>query len=116
MEVIVQFLYFPAEQVTRNPALAFVVAFGFAALLVISLVRGGKIGPWSHASCLLASALWVAFGMHEYRMREISNPIRVDLVLLWPPFLLLSLAAAWLGVKKLRNPEPATPVDVPKDE
>lgn len=116
MEVIVQFLYFSAQQVTRNPALAFVVAFGFAGLLVISLVRGGKIRPWAHAYCLLTCALWVAFGMHEYRMREISNPIRVDLLLLWPPLLLLSLAATWQAMKSLRTPEPATSVDVPRNE
>lgn len=116
MEIIVQFLYFPAEQVTRNPALAFVVAFGFAGLLVISLVRGGKIRPWVHASCLLACALWVAFGMHEYRMREISNPIRVDLLVLWPPLLLLSLAAAWQGVKSVRSAETATQSEGPKQD
>lgn len=116
MEVIVQLIYFPSQQVIRNPAYAFVVAFGFAALLVISFVRGGKIRPWVHASCLLACALWVAFGMHEYRMREVSNPIRVDLLLLWPPLLLLSLAAAWQGGKSLRNTEPTTSVDVPRNE
>lgn len=111
MEVIMQFLYFPAEQVTRNPALAFVVAFGFTGLLVISLVHSRTIRPWAHASCLLTCALWVAFGMHEYRMREISNPIRVDLLLLWPPLLILTLATAWWGLKdfiKPRHWEPGT--------
>jgi hypothetical protein len=116
MQIIVQLIFFSAQQVIRNPAYAFVVAFGFAGLLVISLVRGGKIRPWVHASCLLACALWVALGMHEYRMREISNPIRVDLVLLWPPFLLLSLATAWQGVKSLRGAEPATQSEGPKQD
>lgn len=116
MEIIVQLIYFPSLQVTRNPAYAFVVAFGFAGLLVISLVRGGKIRPWTHASCLLACALWVAFGMHEYRMREIRNPIRVDLLVLWPPLLLLSLAMAWQGMKSLRNCKPATKSEGPKQD
>lgn len=116
MQVIVQLIFFPAQQVIRNPAYAFVIAFGFAGLLVISLVRSRRIRPWTHASCLLACALWVAFGMHEYRMREVSNPIRVDLLLLWPPFLLLSLAAAWQGVKSLRGAEPATQSEGPKQD
>jgi hypothetical protein len=92
--------YAPIKPFVAHPERIMVVATG---LLVTFLVLGISRRKWSW-SLLGATGCWVAYALWEWLMLVQGANIRVDLFLIYPLLLGVTLWALWRG---LRNPKPS---------
>ena len=100
IHALFQTLLAPADPFIGHPELAYVMAIGFAILLAISVRPVSGVTRGSNFIILVANLLWGLFGWNEQRALQMRWEIRVDLLFLWPPVLVTSVAAAWLGLRR----------------
>ena len=99
MFTIFRIFYAPAQPFIGHPERANLMAAGFAILFGVSILHAGRFKPLTHVLTLLATLLWVAFGLNEIQAQQNGWDIRVDLLLLWPVLFVISVASAWLGIR-----------------
>ncbi len=97
-------VYGPGSLFVSHPERSLFMAAGFAILCVALIVRSGKIVAGNHLLLMMATALWIAYSLWECRALQAGWNIRVDLLLLWPPVFVVSMVAAWLGIRSLATP------------
>ena len=93
VQVFFYIIYGPSQPFVQNPVLAFVMAGCLALLLAASLLRARHLRPVPHLALTGVAALWILFGMHEIQAQQAGWNIRVDLMLIWPPLMLATIAA-----------------------
>jgi hypothetical protein len=117
MWLILRVFYGPAVLFIGHSERAYLIAAGFAILLVVSVLAARKLKPRTHLLLLVATVLWVLFGLYEEINYEMAGPIRLALILSWPLMLAVSGAAAWIGIRDIVARKPvARNVDQPPEE
>jgi hypothetical protein len=101
MHSLRRILFIPALPFIWHPERILLVAIFFAMLLVVSVVRSREFKPLTHLLTLLATGLWVAFVFWEIRAKQEGWKIRVDLLFFWSPLIVVSGAAAWMGIRSI---------------
>lgn len=93
--------YAPIKPFVAHPERIAAVA---SALLVMFLVLGSsrRVWPWP---LLWATGFWVAFALWEWLILVREENIRVDLFLIYPVLLGVTLWALWTGFRPGRIPE-----------
>ena len=101
MESILQILFSPIQPFVGHPERAFIMAGVFVILLVASAIRAEGFKPRIHRIILMAVVLWVLFGLNENQAKAKGWDIRVDLLLFYPVLFVLSISAAWRGIRHI---------------
>lgn len=91
----ISLFYTPIKPFVAHPERIFAVA---SALLVMFLVLGlfRRTWPWP---LLWATGFWAAFALWEWVLLSQEADIRVDLLLIYPLLLLVTLWALWSGLR-----------------
>jgi CDP-diglyceride synthetase len=91
--------YTPIKPFVAHPERIAAVA---SALLIMFLVlgRSRRTWPWP---LLWATGVWVAFALWEWVILLQEADIRVDLLLIYPVLLVVTLWALWSGLRPASN-------------
>ena len=97
---LLELLYAPIQPFVWHPERAFIVAFVYVGLIVISgLVNKGKIKLKYAWPLLLAFCSWFLFGINEYIAHSNKTNIRIDLLFFGPLIMLVSIYAVYSFIK-----------------
>ena len=100
MDSLLELLYAPIQPFVWHEERAFIVAFVFVGLIVISvLVNKGNIGLKYIWPLLLAFCSWILFGINEYVAHSNKTNIRIDLLFFGPLIMTISLYAIYSFMK-----------------
>ena len=102
MDLFLELLYIPIKPLMWHPERAFIGAFIFIVLVVISvLVNRGRFRLKYIWPLLLAFCFWILFGINEYIMYSTKADLRIDLLLFGPALILVSVFAIYSFIRSL---------------
>ena len=101
MSAVIKAFFALSDPLHLHPERAFLVAGLFAILFVLSLLRTRKFRPGRHLVQLFAVLVWVLIGVLEGLGTANGWNIRVDLLVTLPLAFVVSIAAAFIGLRGL---------------
>jgi hypothetical protein len=101
MSALLKVFFAPIQPIVFHPERAFFLAGLFAILFAVSLVRMRRFNLRRHLILLFAVLAWALFGLHEGLAMSNGWNIRIDLFISWPLMLVVSIVAAWTGLRSL---------------
>ena len=102
LDTFLEILYGPIQPFVWHPERAFIAAFVFVGLLIISvLINKGRIRIKFTWPLLLAFCAWVLFGINEYIAYSNKMDIRIDLLFFGLLIMAISIFAVYSFIRSL---------------
>jgi hypothetical protein len=108
MSAVIKAFFALSDPLHLHPERAFLLAGLFAILFVVSLLRTRKFSPGRHLIQVVAVLVWILIGVLEGLGMANGWNIRVDLLVTLPLAFVMSLAAAFTGLRSFVARAPAT--------
>jgi len=110
-DILFQLVFGPCTLFVGHPENGLLMAMSFAILLVVSILRSKEIMTLTHLLLLASAGLWVGYVWWEFHAQQQGWNIRVDILCIWPVLLLISMAAAWRGIRSVAFSKHQEPIN-----